>query len=137
MIRVEWKADFTILTAIDRNLDDAAQETMWQAAGWLAADIKSHWSNSSPSPFGQPPGVDFGFLDAGVTVDTQGRAGGKFAKATDIKTAFVRIDTSDSGRQYAQAVQTYSGRPFFEPALMRFEQVFADLAAGMWDRIKR
>jgi hypothetical protein len=135
MLRVKFKEDFTILTAIDRNADDAAYESVLEVAEFLVNDIRSHWSGSSPSPVGAPPGVDFGFLDEGVKVDDQGRTGGKFS--TDAQTAFVRIDTSESGRQYADAVQTHSKRPYFEPALDRTGQQFPSHMKKFFSRVTK
>lgn len=134
MFRVRWKEDYTILTAIDRNADDAAFDTVMEIAEALVEDIRSHWSASSPSAVGTPPGVRAGYLDEGTKVDDQGRTAGRFA-GSDAQTAFVRIDTGESGRQYAQAVQTYSGRPFFDPAMERIQARFPRLMKEFFGKL--
>lgn len=122
--KLRYKKNFDRITArIEDTLATNTQSASRDTAHEIVKTIRSSWS-ASPSAPNQPPAVQSGVLDDGISVEKQGRdLLGKFQGKTAIVT-FIVFDTSANNRgQYALAVEDGNRitgaepRPFLEPAI--------------------
>lgn len=117
---------------LEKEMQGETENITYDTAVEMVKYIRNNWS-TSPSFSGNPPAVQKGVLDRGITVSKQGRIKGRFA-GTDATAHFIKFDTSASGRgQYALAVNDGNRtagikgadeRPFVEPAIKVFTPIY-------------
>lgn len=127
------------MVRVTENIDAQTKAGVQAAADALVADIKSNWSATSPSTWGEAPAKDTKNLDSSIKVDEQKRdTSGRFS--ADAHVLFVRMDTSQgdnpNGRgNYAQALEDPDyiyNRPFIQPAIDRMEGLFPEIMKRMY-----
>jgi len=117
---------------VERELPKRVNASLKEAAEALKEDIRTHWSASAPSDYGNPPAIVTGNLDSSISVEKTGRdERGRFSAPKEAEVWFVRIDTSKGdnpmGREgYEQVLENPEqlNRPFVEPAIKRMEGTF-------------
>lgn len=116
-----WRFMAKIEAKIERGVEAGVKDTV----DAVVADIRSSWSPTAPSSWGNPPAVRSGVLDRSVKADRQGRdLLGRFASLTNSTVWFIHADTADEdprGYNYGMALEdeNYLNRPFLSTALER------------------
>lgn len=131
--RLRYNKKFDRITArLETDVHKGAKAGTRRAAEEIRSYIKAKWSED-PSSAGNPPAVQSGVLDKGITVEKQGRdAKGRFGGKDDA-VHFIVFDTSANNRgQYALAVEDgnrgiHKPRPFLEPAMEKFTDEYKDI----------
>lgn len=106
------KANFTVsidlsgLENAERNLPGVKAAVLQAMAQNAEGDIKMNFSQQSPSPAGQPPGVDTGMLKSSITAQPDGRD-------------WIVGDGVDYGVHLEFGTVRMAARPFMRPAAAR------------------
>lgn len=137
----QWRGEkqfYRALIRIERNVTTSTEEFGQMAAEWLANDIRSSWSLTSPSSPGDPPAKVTWNLDSSVQTNFQGRdLSGRFTGKDQRVLWFVSVDTTEGiqpGNRggYAQALEMGTdrmrARPFMMPAIERLSATFGVMA---------